>query len=30
MANGQIGLFVSIYRGGGVLQKEAFYYLVAK
>jgi HK97 family phage major capsid protein len=30
MANGQIGLFASIYRGGGVLQKEAFYYLVAK
>jgi HK97 family phage major capsid protein len=30
MATGQIGLFASIYRGGGVLQKEAFYYLVPK
>ncbi len=27
MANGQIGLFASIFRGGGVLQSEAFYYL---
>jgi len=27
MATGQIGLFASIFRGGGVLQSEAFYYL---
>lgn len=27
MANGQIGIFTSIFRGGGVLQAEAFYYL---
>lgn len=27
MANGQVGLFASIFRGGGVLQSEAFYYL---
>jgi HK97 family phage major capsid protein len=27
MANGQIGIFASIFRGGGVLQAEAFYYL---
>jgi len=27
MANGQVGIFSSIYRGGGVLQGEAFYYL---
>lgn len=29
MANGQIGLFASIFRGGAVLQSEAFYYLTA-
>lgn len=27
MANGQIGIFASIFRGGGVLQSEAFYYM---
>ena len=27
MATGQIGIFASIFRGGGVLQGEAFYYL---
>lgn len=27
MATGQIGIFASIFRGGGVLQAEAFYYL---
>lgn len=27
MANGQIGIFASIFRGGGVLQSEAIYYL---
>ena len=27
MGNGQIGIFANIYRGGGVLQSEAFYYL---
>jgi HK97 family phage major capsid protein len=27
MATGQVGIFASIYRGGGVLQSEAFYYL---
>ena len=27
MANGQVGIFASIFRGGGVLQGEAFYYL---
>jgi len=27
MATGQIGIFASIFRGGGVLQSEAFYYL---
>ena len=27
MANGQVGIFASIFRGGGVLQSEAFYYL---
>lgn len=26
-ATGQIGIFASIFRGGGVLQSEAFYYL---
>lgn len=28
MASGQIGLFANIYRGGGVLQSEAFYHMV--
>ena len=27
MATGQVGIFSSIFRGGGVLQGEAFYYL---
>lgn len=27
MASGQVGIFASIFRGGGVLQSEAFYYL---
>ena len=27
MASGQIGIFANIFRGGGVLQGEAFYYL---
>jgi HK97 family phage major capsid protein len=27
MATGQVGIFASIFRGGGVLQSEAFYYL---
>ena len=27
MANGQIGIFASIFRGFNVLQSEAFYYL---
>jgi len=27
MANGQIGLFASIFRGGSTLQQEAIYYL---
>ncbi len=27
MATGQIGIFASIFRGGGVLQSEAFYYI---
>jgi HK97 family phage major capsid protein len=27
MANGQVGIFTNIYRGSGVLQGEAFYYL---
>lgn len=27
MANGQIGIFASIFRGGAVLQAEAFYYM---
>ena len=27
MANGQVGIFASIFRGGQTLQKEAFYYL---
>ncbi len=27
MATGQIGIFCSIFRGGGILQAEAFYYL---
>jgi HK97 family phage major capsid protein len=30
MANGQVGIFASIFRGGGVLQSEAFYYLTNK
>jgi HK97 family phage major capsid protein len=30
MANGQIAIFASIFRGGGVLQAEALYYHVAK
>lgn len=30
MANGQIGIFASIFRGGGVLQAEALYHHVAK
>lgn len=30
MATGQVGLFASIFRGGGVLQSEAFYYLTNK
>jgi hypothetical protein len=25
MANGQIGIFASIFRGGGLLQAEAIY-----
>lgn len=29
-ATGQIGIFASIFRGGGVLQSEAFYYLTNK
>jgi HK97 family phage major capsid protein len=27
MANGQVGIFANIFRGGAVLQSEAFYYL---
>lgn len=27
MATGEIGIFASIFRGGGVLQSEAFYYI---
>ena len=27
MANGQVGLFANIFRGGAVLQSEAFYYM---
>ena len=27
MGTGQVGIFASIFRGGGVLQSEAFYYL---
>lgn len=27
MANGQVGIFANIFRGSGVLQSEAFYYL---
>jgi predicted phage gp36 major capsid-like protein len=27
MGTGQIGIFCSIFRGGGTLQAEAFYYL---
>jgi HK97 family phage major capsid protein len=27
MANGQVGIFASIFRGGGILQAEAFYYI---
>jgi len=30
MATGQVGIFASIFRGGGVLQSEAFYYLTNK
>lgn len=30
MANGQIGLFATMYRGGAVLQAEAFYHTVGK
>ena len=30
MNTGQIGIFASIFRGGGVLQSEAFYYLTNK
>jgi len=30
MASGQVGIFASIFRGGGVLQGEAFYYLTNK
>lgn len=30
MATGQIDIFASIFRGGGVLQPEAFYYLTNK
>lgn len=30
MANGQIGLFATMYRGGSVLQAEAFYHTVGK
>lgn len=30
MANGQIGLFATMYRGGATLQQEAFYRLVGK
>jgi HK97 family phage major capsid protein len=30
MATGQIGIFASIFRGGAVLQSEAFYYSVGK
>lgn len=30
MANGQIGLFANMYRGGAVLQSEAFYRLAGK
>lgn len=29
-ATGQIGIFATIFRGGGVLQSEAFYYLTNK
>jgi HK97 family phage major capsid protein len=29
MANGQVGIFSSIFRGGSPLQSEAFYYLTA-
>jgi len=27
MATGQVGIFAAIFRGGGVLQAEAFYYI---
>ena len=30
MGTGQVGIFASIFRGGGVLQSEAFYYLTNK
>jgi HK97 family phage major capsid protein len=30
MANGQVGIFASIFRGGGILQTEAFYTLTGK
>jgi HK97 family phage major capsid protein len=30
MASGQIGIFASIFRGGGLLQTEAFYYTSGK
>jgi HK97 family phage major capsid protein len=30
MASGQIGIFASIFRGGGLLQAEAFYYTSGK
>jgi predicted phage gp36 major capsid-like protein len=30
MANGQIGLFATMFRGGAVLQAEAFYHTVGK
>jgi HK97 family phage major capsid protein len=30
MASGQVGIFASIFRGGGVLQSDAFYYLTNK
>lgn len=30
MGTGQIGIYASIFRGGGVLQSEAFYYLTNK
>jgi predicted phage gp36 major capsid-like protein len=30
MGNGQVGIYASMFRGGGVLQSEAFYYLTNK